>query len=163
MPDVNVGREQVREVLIKQAHSILVHLGGEQTATYMWDQVWWKTMVDNITMYCCSCHTCATSKAQQGKPHGKLKTMLVPSHSWQYIGIDFVSPLPESSNCNGSWDMTCVVIDLLTSMVHLIPSKQSYCATDIIELMFDNVYKLHGIPERIISDHDSLFTSKFWK
>ena len=59
--------------------------------------------------------------------------------------------------------MICVVIDLLTSMVHLVPSKQSYRATDIAELMFDNVYKLHGIPERIISDRDSLFTSKFWK
>ena len=118
VPDVKVGGERVREVLIKQAHSILAHLGGEKTATYMRDQVWWKTMVDDITAYCRSCHTCATGKPQQGKPHGKLKTMPVPSHHWQYIGIDFVGPLPESSNRNGSWDMICVLIDLLTSMCH---------------------------------------------
>ena len=97
--DVKVGGEQVREVLIKQAHSKLAHLGGEKTATYMRDQVWWKTMVDDITTYCCSCHTCATSKPQQGKPHGKLKTMLVPSHPWQYIGIDFVGPLSGNWTC----------------------------------------------------------------
>ena len=29
--------------------------------------------------------------------------------------------------------------------------------------MFEHIYKLHGILERIISDRDSLFTSKFWK
>ena len=59
--------------------------------------------------------------------------------------------------------MICVIIDLLTSMVHLIPSRQTYRASDIAELIFDSVYKLHGLPERIISDRDSLFTSKFWK
>ena len=57
----------------------------------------------------------------------------------------------------------CVVIDLLTSMVYIIPMKQTYCGLDIVELMFDSIYKLHGLPEQIISDRDSLFTSKFWK
>ena len=56
-----------------------------------------------------------------------------------------------------------MVIDLLASMVHLMPTKQTYRATDIAELMFEAIYKLHGLPERIISDRDSLFTSKFWK
>ena len=59
--------------------------------------------------------------------------------------------------------MICVIIDQLTSMVHVVPSIQTYRATDIAELMFENVYKLHRIPERIISDRDSLFTSNFWK
>jgi len=29
--------------------------------------------------------------------------------------------------------------------------------------MFTNIYKLHGIPHKIVSDHDSLFTSQFWE
>ena len=48
-------------------------------------------------------------------------------------------------------------------MVHLIPSKQTYQATDVAKLIFNSVYKLHGLPEQIISDQDSLFISKFWK
>jgi len=87
----------------------------------------------------------------------------VPSHPWQYIGIDFVGPLPESSNRNGSYDMICVIIDLLTAMVHLVPTRQTYKAADMAEVIFDTIYKLHGLPERIISDRDSLFTSHFWK
>jgi len=163
IPNVNIKVQNVREVLIRQGHSILAHLSSEKTATYLRDQVWWKTMIGDIDKYCRSCHTCAISKPLSGKPHGKLKTMPVPTRPWQYIGIDFVGPLPESSNRTGSYDMICVVIDLLTSMVHLIATKQTYRASDIAELMFDSVYRLHGLPERIISDRDSLFTSKFWK
>ena len=43
--------------------------------------------------------------------------------------------------------MICVVIDLLTLMVHIILTKQTYHASDIVELMFDSIYKLHGLPE----------------
>ena len=163
IPDVQVNGRNVREVLISQGHSILAHLSDEKTVTYMRDQVWWKTMVKDVSDYCRSCQVCAVSKPQSGKPHGKLKTMPVPTYPWQYIGVDFVGPLPESSNRDGAFDMICVIIDQLTSMVHLVPSRQTYRATDVAELMFENVYKLHGLPERIVSDRDSLFTSKFWK
>ena len=163
VPDVRESEQSIREVLIRQAHSILAHLSDEKTVTYMRDQVWWKTMVNDVTAYCKTCQTCAISKPGHGKPHGKLKTMPVPKYPWQYVGLDFVGPLPGSSNRMGEFDMICVIIDILTSMVHLVPSKQTYRATDIAELMFENVYKLHGIPERLISDRDSLFTSKFWK
>lgn len=33
----------------------------------------------------------------------------------------------------------------------------------ITEVIFEHVYKLHGLPERIISDRDPLFTSTFWQ
>ena len=48
-------------------------------------------------------------------------------------------------------------------MVHLIPSRINYNAHQIAELMFEEVYKLHGLPKHIISDRDVLFTSIFWE
>ena len=163
IPDVKINGQNIRELLIRQGHSVLAHLSSEKTATYLRDQIWWKSIVSDVDKYCRSCQVCATSKPQGGKPQGKLKTMPVPTRPWQFIGMDFVGPLPESSNRTGDYDMICVIIDLLTSMVHLVPSRQTYRASDIAELIFDSVYKLHGLPERIISDRDSLFTSKFWK
>ena len=80
VPDVQVDGQNVREILIRQGHSILAHLSDEKTITYMRDQVWWKTMVNDISDFCRSCHTCAVSKPMSGKPHGKLKTMPVPTH-----------------------------------------------------------------------------------
>lgn len=138
IPDIQVNGRNMREVLISQGHSILAQLSDEKTVTYMQDQVWWKTMVKDVSDYCRSCQVCAVSKPQSGKPHGKLKTMPVPMYPWQYIGIDFVGPLPESSNRYGAFDMICVIIDQLTSMVHLVPTRQTYRATDVAELMFEN-------------------------
>jgi hypothetical protein len=163
IPDVKIDGQSIREAIIRQAHSILAHLGGHKTLLYLRDQVWWKTMVQDVIDYCKACPTCATSKSSMEKPRGLLKTMPVPSHPWQYIGIDFVGPVPESSNRNGAFDMICVIIDQLTAMVHLVPTKQNYKAADMAEVIFDTVYKLHGLPERIISDRDLLFTSRFWK
>lgn len=48
-------------------------------------------------------------------------------------------------------------------MVHLAATKQTYRAKDIAEVMFHLVYKLHGMPSNIVSDHNTLFTSTFWQ
>ncbi|KAG8734303.1 hypothetical protein FRC10_011771 [Ceratobasidium sp. 414] len=71
-------------------------------------------------------------------------------------------PLPESETRYGKFDMITTVVDNLTRMVHLIPTRQDYTAKDVAEIVFEHVYKLHGMPERIVSDRDSLFTSEFW-
>ena len=48
-------------------------------------------------------------------------------------------------------------------MVHLVPARIDYKVRDIAEMVFDSVYKLHGLPDAIVSDRDTLFTSEFWK
>ena len=96
-------------------------------------------MAQDIMDYCKSCQICATSKSLTEKPHRLLKTMPVPTHPWQYIGIDFMGPLPKSTNWNGAFDMICVIIDLLTVMVHLIPTQQNYKAADMAEVIFNTV------------------------
>jgi len=41
----------------------------------------------------------------------------------------------------GVFDMIMLVIDHLTNMVHLIPTKQTYKAKDVAEVLFENIYK----------------------
>ncbi|QRV99116.1 Reverse transcriptase (RNA-dependent DNA polymerase) [Ceratobasidium sp. AG-Ba] len=163
IPDIKVGERSVREIVITHAHSILAHLGTRKTLSWLRTQVWWKTMVKDVRDYCESCHTCAVSKTSTQKPLGLLQAMPVPSYLWQSIGVDFVGPLPESETRYGKFDMITTVIDNLSRMVHLIPTKQEYTARDVAEIVFEHVYKLHGMPEKIISDRDSLFTSTFWE
>ncbi|PIL23014.1 hypothetical protein GSI_14321 [Ganoderma sinense ZZ0214-1] len=163
IPDVRIGSRRLREVLIRHAHSILAHLRSRKTLEYLRSEVWWPEMVGDTTEYCKTCGVCATTKSVPARPLGLLCPLQVPRRPWQYVGIDFVGPLPGSSNRHGEFDMICVIIDLLTSMVHLVPTKQTYGAVEMAEVVFEHVYKLHGLPERIISDRDSLFTSTFWR
>ena len=58
--------------------------------------------------------------------------------------------------------MITVVICLLTAMVYLIPSWTNYNTIQLAKLMFEHIYKLHGLPQNIISNQDMLFTSTFW-
>jgi hypothetical protein len=77
--------------------------------------------------------------------------------------VDFVGPLPEFKNRDGAFDQILVIIDLFTAMVHLVPARTNYKARHVAELMFEAVYKYHGLPRAIVSDRDVLFTSGFWE
>ena len=72
-----------------------------------------------------------------------------------------MGPLPLLENWHGGFDMICMIIDQLMSIVHLVLIKQTYDVVEIMEVIFKHVYKLHSISEHIISDHDTLFTSIF--
>jgi hypothetical protein len=159
---VHQGRN-LREIIISEAHSILAHLGVRKTLDYLWDHVWWKDIVEDTRSFCETCTTCKRSKSSTQKPYGLLYSLNPPSQPWEVIGIDFVGPLPESKNRDGVFNSITVVINLLTGMVHLIASCINYTARQIAELMFESIYKLHGLPKSIVSDRDVLFTSTFWK
>ena len=70
-----------------------------------------------------------------------------------------MGPLPKSNN----FDYLLVVIDQLTSKVHLVPTTTTVTTRGITWLILKEVMRLHGIPESIVSDRDTEFTSIFWK
>jgi len=48
-------------------------------------------------------------------------------------------------------------------MAHFIPCTEKSCASEVAQLVIDNVFRLHGAPDSIISDRGPVFISKFWK
>ncbi|MCO5590556.1 hypothetical protein L7F22_044527 [Adiantum nelumboides] len=79
---------------------------------------------------------------------------------WEFVSMDFVTGLPIVQEGYGS---IMVVVDMLTKVAHLLPVKKTYTASDISQLFVKEIFRLHGLPKRIISDRDAKFTSKFWK
>ncbi len=77
--------------------------------------------------------------------------------------MDFVTGLPISADWKGdSYDLILVIVDRLTKMVHYVPVKVTIDAPSLAEVIINVVVRHHGVPESIVTDRSSLFTSKFW-
>ena len=90
---------------------------------------------------------------------GKLQPLDIPQMKWEYISMDFVTGLP---TIQGGYDSIMVIVDLITKVSHLIPMKTTFKSLDIARLFVKEIFRLHGLPMRIVSDRDAKFTSKFW-
>ena len=44
---------------------------------------------------------------------------------------------------------------------HFIPTKTSVDAEETAQLFIDNIFRLHGMPDSIVSDRDTRFTGRF--
>lgn len=57
-----------------------------------------------------------------------------------------------------------VVVNCLTKYyAHFISLRHPYSAKEVAEEFIRNVVKLHGVPKSIVSDHDRVFVSAFWR
>ena len=163
IPRIIIQGCSTQEIIKSEAHSILVHLRASKTLDYLRDHAWWCDMVLDMKAFCETCQTCQRSKPSNQKLYGLLNPLAIPRYPLESIGIDFVGPMPESTNRNGSYDLITVIICLLTSMVQLVLSQMNYNSRQLGELMFEEVYKYHRLPKNIISDRDVLFMSTFGK
>ncbi len=48
-------------------------------------------------------------------------------------------------------------------MIRSIPIPENVDAVEVAKLFKDHIYRNHGLPQKIISNRDRIFMSKFWK
>jgi len=71
--------------------------------------------------------------------------------------MDFIVGLPKSDGYTKIW----VIIDKFSKMAHLIPLRTEEHIKEQTVTFVKEIWRLHGLPESIVTDHDTRFTSKF--
>ena len=115
-------------------------------------------MKDIVTKYVKGCVMCSTCKPTNRKL-GLYSPLLVPSHPWERIPMDFVGGLPMSRRGH---DCLHVVVDRFSKMCILMPCKNQVTTEQAASLFFQHVWVHFGLPTSIISDRDSQFLGEFW-
>jgi len=133
------------------------HPGRWKTSELVSRHYWWPGMGRYIAKYVQSCDTCNRTKTFPSKPTGLLNPNRIPDRRWQIISVDLIGELPESQGFN----CIMVVVDRLSKRIHAMPTTTTVDSAGIARLFRDHVWRNHGLPETIISDRGTTFTSKF--
>jgi hypothetical protein len=106
-----------------------------------------------------SCTVCQRNKVEALHPARLLQPLPVPSRIWADISIDFIEALPKVHGKN----VILTMVDRLSKYAHFIPLGHPYTASTMARAFFNDIVRLHGIPETIVSDRDPIFTGQVWR
>lgn len=117
----------------------------------------------NVETYVKSCNVYVAFKAVRYKPHNNLQLLSVTMHCWKDLFIDFIKELPIFTNYKGeSFDSILVIVNRLTKIVYYQPFKVIINTLSLAKVVIEEVVRHYGLPDSIVNDCKSVFTSKFW-
>jgi len=85
---------------------------------------------------------------------GKLKLSKVLEKPWTDLTVDFITKLLVVAGK----DVILVVCDRLSKMTYFIAITEGTSVEGLVRLFQDNMWKLHGLPESVVSDREPQFT-----
>lgn len=119
----------------------------------------WTRMKMMIKEFVAACQVCQQAKSERVKYPGLLQPLPVPKFAWQVITMNFIEGLQVSH----SYNCIMVIVDKFSKYAHFLPLSHPFTAYKVAMLFMEHIFKLHGLPESIVSDRDKVFTSTLWK
>jgi hypothetical protein len=151
--------KEIRKAVIESRHDApsVGHPGQFRTLELITRKFYWPNMKKTVVAYVQACDSCIRSKHSNQVPAGLLNPIDLPSRPWEEIGCDLITGLPVSEG----YDAIFTVVDRFYKMVHYIPTTSKANAVDIANLFVNFIWKLHGLPRKVISDRGPSFIAKF--
>ena len=153
--------KELRMEVIQLDHDVLAarHEGRWKTVELVTRNYWWPGVTRNVGKYVEGCDLCQRMKNRTEEPAGKLRLSEVPQKTWTHLIVDFIMKLPVVAEK----DVILVVCDRLSKMTHFVATMEGTSAEGLARLFWDNVWKLHGLPESVVSDRGLQFAAELTK
>lgn len=133
---------------------VACHPGYRQTLSLIQQHFWWPSMVADTREFVVACSICARSKSSHHTPADLLRPLPIPSRPRSHISTDFFTSLSHSGNTT-----ILTIIDRFSKAVHFVPLVKLPSALETADHLVHHVFRLHGIPQEIVSDRGPQFTS----
>ena len=153
--------EELREEVIWLHHDVLAAGHGRRwkTVELVTRNYWWPGVTRDVGKYVEGCDLCQRMKNRTEKPAGKLKLSEVLQKMWSHLTVDFITKLPVVAGK----DAILVVCNRLSKMTHFVATTEGTSAEGLARLFRDNEWKLHGLPESVVSDRGPQFAAELTK
>jgi hypothetical protein len=135
------------------------HEGVQRTLHRLRRDFHFPNMKERVQDWVRACAVCQRNKSEHLHPAGLLLPLPVPQAVWTDVTLDFVEALPRVRGKS----VILTVVDRLSKYCHFIPLAHTYSAESVAQAFFSEVVRLHGVPQSMVSDRDTVFTSLFWQ
>ena len=151
----------LRVEIIWLHHNILVaEYGGKQKMTQLvMRNYWWPGITKDVEKYVDSCDICQRIKNRTKASVEKLMVNKILEKLQTHLIVDFITKLLLVAGK----DVILVVCNRLSKMTHFVVTTEKTLVKRLARLFRDNVWKLHRLPESVISDKEPQFTVELTK
>ena len=150
--------------LMRSYHDLETAGHPEELETYnlIKEHYWWPSLRSFVKNYVQGCSQCQQFKINRNPSHlAFLPTEgAISTRPFAHCSMDLITDLPPADR----FDSILVVVDQgLSKGVILIPCNKTLMAEDTGWLLWDNLYRRFGLPDKIISNRRPQFASQGFK
>ena len=152
---------ELRAEIVQLHHDALAagHRGRWKIVELVTRNYWWPGITRDVGRYVEGCNLCQKMKNRMEEMAGKLKLSEVPEKPWTHLMVDFIMKLLVVAGK----DVILVVYNRLSKMTHFVATTEGISAEELARLFRDNMWKLHRLPGRVVSDRGLQFAAELTK
>ena len=150
--------EELRAEVIQLHHDVPVaeHGGRWKMVELVTRNYWWLGVTRDVGKYVEGCDLCQRMKNRTKEPVEKLKLSEVPQKTWTHLTVNFIMKLLIVAGK----DAILVVYNWLSKMTHFVATMEGTSVEGLARLFRNNVWKLHRLPESVVSNRGPQFAAE---
>ena len=117
---------------------------------------WWLGVTRDVGRYIEGCDLYQRIKNQTEEIAGKLKLSKVPEKLWSHLIVDVIMKLLVVARK----DAILIVCDQLSKITYFVTMTEETLAERLVKLFRDNIWKLHGLLESVVSNRGPQFVAE---
>ena len=150
----------LRARVLHLAHHPLTagHPGARRMYDTLRTQFYWPHMANDVFQTVRNCRSCARVRGTTYK-HRRFLRLFPAEYPLQFVAIDLLGPLPRTTNGNRH---VLVITDRFSKLSRAVPLVRIN-STSVVRAFLENWAYPYALPETLLSDNGTQFTSKFFE